>query len=166
MTIQEFVKTYYAFAKTSEEKTGVPALVILAQAGLESAWGKSAPGNMFFGVKDKDGINGNEQLLRTSEYLATDKAKFPEILSIKWDVTKKLYHYVVRDYFRKYNSPEESFTDHAKMLSTLGRYKPAMTVRHDPYLFATAIKACGYATDPDYAQKLHKLIDQIKIHIP
>ena len=61
MTPNEYVIKYYKFAKAVENKTGLSAIAILTQAALESAWGNCAPGNMFFGVKDSDGLNGNEQ---------------------------------------------------------------------------------------------------------
>ena len=51
MTPTDFVKTYYPFALQTEKKTGISGRFILAQAALESGWGKSIPGNMFFGVK-------------------------------------------------------------------------------------------------------------------
>jgi flagellum-specific peptidoglycan hydrolase FlgJ len=164
MKPQEFVRKFYAQAEMSQAKTGVPALVIMAQAALESAWGSAAPGNMFFGKKDSDGLNGNEQLLLTTEYIDNPNKKFPAVISVV-QVGKKLWKYRVRDWFRKYNTPEESFTDHAKLLSTAPRYREAMKAKDNPYLFAAEIHAAGYATDPDYTKKLHKLIDIIKAHI-
>ena len=114
MKPKEFVTAYFPFAKETEQKTGIAAIAILAQAALESGWGKAAPGNMFFGVKDTDGINGNEQLLTTTEYSRRNDLKFPEIISIT-PVLKngqKYFKYVVKDYFRKYETPEQCFTDH------------------------------------------------------
>jgi flagellum-specific peptidoglycan hydrolase FlgJ len=164
MTPREFTKLYYPQARVSEEKTGVPAIVVLAQAALESAWGQVAPGNMFFGKKDSDGINGNEQLLLTTEYLDNPDKKFPAVISVV-KVGQKLWKYKVKDWFRKYKTPEECFTDHAKLLSTSPRYKKAMASKDNPYLFAAEIHAAGYATDPDYTKKLHKLMDMIKVHM-
>jgi len=165
VTPKEFVTKYLPFAKQTEIKTGISALFILAQAALETGWGKSTPGNLFFGVKDTDGINGNEQLLTTSEYLPTDKKNFPQIISVTWDAAKKLYHYVVKDYFRKYDTPEGSFTDHANFFLKNSRYNIALIYRSDPYRFATEIAKAGYATDPNYADSLHKMIDTIKRQI-
>jgi flagellum-specific peptidoglycan hydrolase FlgJ len=161
MTPKEFTLKYYPFARKSEQATGVPALVIMAQAALESAWGKVAPGNMFFGVKDADGLNGNEQLLLTTEYLDSPDKQFPAVLSVV-QVGKRLWKYKVKDWFRKYATPEESFTDHAHLFVTRSRYRAAMKAKNDPYLFAAEIHKAGYATDPDYAWKLHKLIDMIR----
>src|SRR5688572_25573652 len=111
----EFVSTYLPFARETETKTGISAIAILAQAALESAWGKVAPGNMFFGIKDTDGINGNEQLLITTEYSRRADLKLPEIISVIPVLRngQKWFRYKVKDYFRKYNTPEESFTHHA-----------------------------------------------------
>ncbi|MDJ1500451.1 glycoside hydrolase family 73 protein [Xanthocytophaga agilis] len=156
-TVTNFVKKYYPFAKQTQDKVGISAVAILAQAAVESAWGKSAPGNMFFGVKDTDGVNGNEQLLQTVEYLATSKAKFPVTISVTWDKTKKLYKYIVKDYFRKYKTPEECFTDHAQFFFKNSRYAKALKVKEDPFLFIDAIAKAGYATAPDYAKILRNV---------
>lgn len=163
MTPKEFTLKYYPFAKASELKTGVPALVIMAQAALESGWGRVAPGNMFFGIKDSDGLNGNEQLLLTTEYLDNPYKKFPAIISMV-QISKRLWKYRIKDWFRKYNSPEESFTDHANLFVTRKRYSTAMKQK-DPYKFAAEIHKAGYATDPDYTNKLHRLITMIKAFI-
>lgn len=164
MNAKDFILKYYPQAKISQDKTGVPALVILAQAALESGWGSVAPGNMFFGVKDNDGLNGNEQLLLTTEYLDNPNKKFPVTISVV-QVGKKLWKYRVKDWFRKYATPEESFTAHALLLSTKKRYEKAMEHTNDPYKFAEEIHKAGYATDPDYTTKLHKLITMIKQYV-
>jgi len=165
MIPKDFVAAYYPFAKQTQDKTGISAIAILAQAALESGWGSSAPGNMFFGIKDTDGVNGNEQLLKTSEYLATNTVKFPQILSVTWDSTKKLYHYLVKDYFRKYDTPEQCFTDHANFFFNNSRYAMALTVRQDPFLFTTEVANAGYATAPGYSDLLHKIINVIKQYV-
>lgn len=112
MTPSEFVKKYLPYAKQTEEKTGIDARFTLAQAALESGWGESVKGNMFFGIKDTDGINGNEQLLTTTEVLNNPNVNFPSIISITKRPDGK-YLYKVKDWFRKYDTPEGSFTDHA-----------------------------------------------------
>src|ERR1700749_851912 len=113
MKPKDFVLKYYPFAKETQVKTGIDARVILAQAALESGWGENAPGNMFFGVKDTDGVNGNEKLLTTVEYSRNYTINVPQIISNVFNPVTKLWRFVVKDYFRKYPSPEESFTDHA-----------------------------------------------------
>lgn len=164
MKPKEFVTAYFPFAKETEQKTGIAAIAILAQAALESGWGKAAPGNMFFGVKDTDGINGNEQLLTTTEYSRRNDLKFPEIISIT-PVLKngqKYFKYVVKDYFRKYETPEQCFTDHTNFFFKNPRYKTALEVRSDPYLFIDEIAKAGYATAPDYAALLKSVARSVE----
>ena len=167
MTTRDFVKKYYGFALQTQDKTGISATFILAQAALESGWGKHAPGNMFFGVKDTDGVNGNEQLLTTTEYLKTDKAKFPVVLSIEKVLRNGVqwFKYRVKDYFRKYPTPEASFTDHAMFFIRNKRYSKALQFRDNPYRFAQEVAKAGYATDPEYSNKLSQVIAMIEANL-
>lgn len=156
MTKREFIKAFYPYAKRTQDKTGIPALSILAQAAVESGWGKVCPGNMFFGVKDTDGVNGNEQLLITTEYSKSANANFANVISVKPVIRKgsKWFKYTLKDYFRKYATPEECFTDHANFFIKNKRYAKALTVKNNAYQFIDAIAKAGYATDPNYANLL------------
>lgn len=156
MTPKQFVTAFLPFARQTQEKTGISAIAILAQAALESGWGKAIVGNMLFGVKDTDGINGNEQLLTTTEYSRRSDLKFPEIISVTPCIRngQKYFKYRVMDYFRKYNTPEECFTDHANFFLRNPRYAEALKVKSDPKLFIDAIAKAGYATDPNYSALL------------
>lgn len=167
MKPKDFVTQFLPFAIETETKTGISALAIMAQAALESGWGRFAPGNMFFGVKDTDGLNGNEQLLTTTEYSRRADLKFPEVISVTPVVLngQKYFKYKVKDYFRKYATPEESFTDHARFLIANKRYTYALTVKSDPIKFVEAIAAAGYATAPNYADILKSIIQTIKANI-
>jgi flagellar protein FlgJ len=157
----DFVKKLLPFAKQTQEKTGIDARFILAQAALETGWGKSVTGNMYFGIKDTDGVNGNEQLLRTTEVLKNPDVKFPEVISITKRPDGK-YNYVVKTWFRKYDTAEGSFTDHACFFFTYNRYKSALLVKNDPYHFAEEIANAGYATGVNYAATLKSLISTIE----
>lgn len=163
MTVKQFVQAYLPFAHQTEKKTGISALAILAQAAVESGWGKVAPGNMFFGIKDTDGINGNEQLLTTTEYTRTAKNPMPVAISSTPVIRNgvKMFKHVGKDYFRKYNTPEESFSDHAKFFFQNKRYEKALLVKSDPYKFIDAIAAAGYATAPNYATVLKDVVKSI-----
>lgn len=167
MTPQEFVDTYLPHAKSVETKTGISAIAILAQAALESGWGQRAVGNALFGIKDTDGLNGNEQLVTTTEYLSRPDIKFPKILSITPVVKqgKTMFKYIVQDYFRKYDSPEDSLNDHAKFIIENKRYGRALEVKSNPYSFVKELAKAGYATDPNYANLLVQMIDSVKKRI-
>lgn len=164
MKPQDFVKAFLPFAKQTETKTGISAIAILAQAALESGWGKAAPGNMFFGVKDTDGLNGNEQLLTTTEFSRRADLKFPVIISVTPVIKngQKYFKYIVKDYFRKYKTPEECFTDHTNFFFKNSRYKTALTVKSDPYKFIDEIAKAGYATAPEYAATLKAVAKTIE----
>lgn len=167
MKAKLFVEKNLHHAKVVELKTGLSAIATLTQAALESAWGDVAPGNMFFGVKDTDGINGNEQLITTTEYSSRANLKFPVILSVKPVILngRKMFKYRVKDYFRKYNSPEESFNDHAQFFFKNKRYAKALEVKHDYNRFFEEIAKAGYATDPNYANTLKAVSKSIVKHI-
>jgi flagellar protein FlgJ len=152
MTPEEFVKTYLPFAKTVEKKTGFSYLIPLTQGAQESGWGKKAVGNNFFGIKDTDGINDNEQLIITTEFSKNGNLKFPIILSKVF--SGKLFKYTIKDYFRKYDSAEIAFTDHINFFLKNPRYKEAIKYKQDPDRFFIEIAKAGYATDPNYATNL------------
>lgn len=156
MKPQLFVDKYLPHAKAVEDKTGLSAVATLTQAALESAWGDVAPGNMFFGVKDTDGINGNEQLITTTEYSSRANLNFPVIISITPVMRngRKMFKYKVKDYFRKYNTPEECFNEHAQFFFKNKRYAKALKVCRDYNKFFDEIAKAGYATDPNYADTL------------
>lgn len=168
MTKQAFVNYLYPYAKESEKETGISAIAQLAQGALESGWFSVAPGNMIFGVKDTDGVNGNEQLLTTTEYSRSANAKFPNIISVTPVIRngQKWYKYKIKDYFRKYPTPKESFVDHAQFFFKNKRYAAALTVKHDPYKFIDEIAKAGYATDPNYATTLKSIARSIEKLIP
>lgn len=168
MTKQDYVKHLYPYALASQKITGISAIALLAQGALESAWFSVAPGNMIFGVKDTDGVNGNEQLLTTTEYSKSANAKFPNIISVTPVVRNghKWYKYKIKDYFRKYETPKDSFTDHANFFLKNKRYAKALTVKNDPYKFIDEIAKAGYATDPNYANSLKSIAKSIEKLIP
>ena len=155
-----FISKYLPYAEQMQEKTGVPALVALAQSALETGWGSVVPGNMMFGMKAGKSWKGEKQLLQTKEYHSTDKVQYPVVIRIEKLRTGK-YKYWIKDYFRKYKSPYYSFLDYARLL-TRTRYQKAFQYKDDPIAFAREIAKAGYATDPNYFTMLRSLINKIK----
>lgn len=142
MTPQEFYNAYHLDAEKNEVAFGVPWQVTLAQAALESGWGRSglaAKYNNFFGIKADPSWTGPTTIQSTREVING----------------KEVY---INAGFRVYATPQGSFADHARFLKRWDRYKSAFTTR-DPKVFATRVANAGYATDPGYAKALHKLID-------
>lgn len=162
MTPKEFIKQYKPFALETERKTGISHLFTLAQAALESGWGERTFGNMLFGIKARPETPADKkQLLRTTEVLSSANAVFPKIISIKKRADGK-YTYTVLDWFRKYETQEECFTDHAQFFFKNNRYAKALLVKADPYKFADEVAKAGYATAPDYASSLKKIIKMLE----
>ena len=164
MTPEQFVKTYLPEAKKVEAKTGFHYLIPLTQGALESGWGAKVKGNNFFGIKDTDGVNGNEQLITTTEYLSTDKAKFPAIISITKVGNK--FKYIVKDWFRKYPSAEKAFEDHINFFLKNKRYVEAIKYKSNPEKFFEEIAKAGYATAPDYANQLKAVMKSVIKRLP
>lgn len=169
MTPKLFVATYWKDARECEIKTGLAAEAILAQAALESGWGKSTPGNMFFGVKDYDGQNGNEQLLPTWEIsrkanLTAKQVGLHTLTKITPTTIKgqKYFKYSGYAWFRKYDSPADCFREHYSFFEKNSRYAKALAVRQNAERFVEEIAKAGYATDPNYATLLKSIIKTIR----
>lgn len=158
---RDFVQAYAAAARASEAASRVPALVTLGQAALESGWGAHAPRFNFFGIKAKaSDAPETRQLLRTREVFRDRNHTFPEIISIT-QRPDGAYDYVVRDWFRAYPSAQEAFLAHGRFLARNKRYAKAF-LASDPYAFASAVAAAGYATDPSYATTLHAVMRKVE----
>lgn len=169
MTIKEFLKLYFASAKKASEETGVPVLVTLAQAAIESGWGKHAPGNNFFGIKATHNWAGKTQKLVTSEYFTTESDvqhfySSEDIVKFNGLIQGK-YHFTVKAKFRAYETPEESFLDHGRMLKNSARYKAAFKTK-TPQEFIEEVAKAGYATAPNYADYVKSIMKKIEMEIP
>lgn len=162
----DFVNAYLEHAKRSELRTGIPAVFSLAQSALESGWASAKPGNAMFGIKATGSWHGKKQLLTTREvFLDRNQGRrFPEVISITPRRDGK-FDYIVKDWFRAYDSPAESFDDHGTMLRGNARYAAAFLTT-DPREFARRIAAGGYATDPNYAASLINLIGELEKLMP
>jgi flagellar protein FlgJ len=148
MTPEQFVAANLQYAKNAEAETGVPYLVALAQSALESGWGKKAPGNNLFGIRADKAWTGEKVAITTKEFVGGKMQT----------LTGQL--------FRAYPTTEGSFKDWGRFLRVNPRYKSAFLVKDDPYAFARAIAAAGYATDPQYAEKLVSMINSVKKRVP
>lgn len=144
---EQFVRQHQADAKAAEAATGIPANHILGQAALESGWGKHQPkmadgtsSNNLFGIKANSSWTGKVAEVTTTEYIGGVARK----------VTAK---------FRAYDSYEDAFKDHAKLLSQSPRYSQTVAQADTAQGFARGLQKAGYATDPAYADKLTKVIN-------
>ncbi|HDR9497582.1 TPA: glycoside hydrolase family 73 protein [Burkholderia cepacia] len=129
-----FIAAIAPAAQVCAKRTGVPASVTVAQAALESSWGKRAPGMNLFGIKADASWRGPVTSQVTHEVVDGETIT----------ITAR---------FRAYSDWEGSIDDHAVFLTGNPRYRPAFAFKDGPN-FARAIAKAGYATDPLYADKL------------
>jgi peptidoglycan hydrolase-like protein with peptidoglycan-binding domain len=150
-----FVAAYGPHARASAAATGVPALVTLGQAALESGWGEKAPRFNFFGIKAKaTDPEPTRQLVRTKEVLARPDARgFPQVFSVT-PRADGLYDYDVLDWFRTYPDASVAFRAHGEFLVRNKRYRKAFETSDD-YSFASEVARAHYGTGPSYETVLH-----------
>ena len=141
-TREEYVEKYKAIAIAHMERYGIPASITMAQGILESDSGNSklsTSSNNHFGIKCKKHWTGDR-------VYHDDDAK--------------------GECFRAYPSVEASYEDHADFLDQSPRYDSLFAYPSDDYRsWARGLKACGYATAPDYAERLVKIIESMKLYL-
>ena len=146
--VQGYIAQYKNLAIEEQYRTGIPASIKLSMGLLESSFGQSrlaTEANNHFGIK---------------WWNANDGAAFVEAMDDDKDANGKL----IPSRFVKFASPEESYRKHSEFLLTRARYRVLFTYdRADYRAWATGLKACGYATAPDYAEKLIKLIEKYNL---
>jgi flagellar protein FlgJ len=143
---REFVNRLWPHALEASRTTGVAPHFILGQAALESGWGRGeirladgSPSHNLFGVKAGRGWQGPTVDVTTTEYVNGAPVKTVER-------------------FRAYGSYAEAFKDYANLLAENPRYAAVLNERSDPAAFARGLQQAGYATDPNYADKLTRVI--------
>lgn len=140
-------------AKSSRSQYGVPESVTVAQAILESGWGKSQLTTVtknHFGMKCFDQLFGK---------IATSCADSPTV-----ECNPIFGCYETTAAFRVYKSVADSFADHAQQLHESARYKPAFKYTKDADQFIREVHKAGYATDPKYTDKIINLMKQYDLY--
>jgi flagellar protein FlgJ len=145
-TREEFLRELWPHAEQAARELGVAPEALLAQAALETGWGRHVmpgpdgqPSYNLFGIKADRSWDGQLVHLSTLEY--------------KDGVAMK-----TRAAFRAYGSYTESFTDYVEFLKANPRYQRALAAASDPGAFVEELQRAGYATDPAYAAKLKRIM--------
>jgi len=146
--VEAFVQRLLPHARAASAGSGIPAQFMLGQAALETGWGKAeirgADGqnsHNLFGIKAGGGWRGRTVDIVTTEYVNGKPQKQV-------------------DTFRAYDSYADAFRDYANLLRTQPRYQNVIAQGQDAAGFARGLQQAGYATDPNYAQKLISVIRQ------
>lgn len=144
MKPETFINLIKEGAIESYKKYKILPSITIAQAALESAWGQLHIENNLFGIKWTKGCGFKKVSRETIEYINGQRIKTIQ-------------------YFRGYKNFNESIIDHAKILS-MPRYENVRNAKS--YVEAAkALQEAGYATDPNYAEKLIKIIEQYKLYL-
>ncbi|WP_434130653.1 flagellar assembly peptidoglycan hydrolase FlgJ [Methylocaldum sp. GT1BB] len=145
---EEFVNALWPHAQEAAAELGVDPKLLLAQAALETGWGKSmaARGNdghshNLFGIKADRHWSGRHMTARTLEYA--------DGIAVR-----------NRAAFRAYDDYAESFRDYVQFLKTNPRYATALEHADNPRQFMASLQKAGYATDPDYARKVLSIYEE------
>jgi flagellar protein FlgJ len=153
-TEQNFIKGLWPQAQQAGQELGVDPTNLLAQAALETNWGRSMPhdssghsSNNLFGVKATGSWNGATVQSVTSEVDAAGTAR--SALAP----------------FRSYADATQSFQDYVSLLRSNPRYAGALNTGSNAQAFAAGLQRGGYATDPDYVRKVSAVASNISGHL-
>lgn len=139
---EAFVRSIWPHARRTAEQLGVSPKALVAQAALETGWGRRLVGggesHNLFGIK-ASGWDGRRVESATHEYIGGARRD-------------------QRDSFRAYGSIHESFEDYARLMRN-DRYAGALAAGTDADRFAHALQQAGYATDPSYAAKISAIVE-------
>lgn len=138
---ETFIQSLLPAAIQESQRTGVDPRIIVAQAAQETGWGRSAPGNNYFGIKSHGQSGG--QTLATNEVIDGKTVR-------------------INDSFRQFSSPADSVRGYGDFLLQNPRYKP---LREAQGLDAQlgALQASGYATDPNYSSSVGAIARSINL---
>lgn len=146
---QDFVQTMLPLAQEAADRIGVEPHYLVAQAALETGWGKSilrrSDGDSsfnLFGIKTHGQWQGEAARAVTSEYREGQMVR--ETAS-----------------FRAYDSYKQSFHDLVDFLQSNPRYQNALSKTDNSETFVRELQAAGYATDPQYARKINQIARKI-----
>ena len=145
----EFISSLMPHAEAAARELGVDPGNLIAQAALETGWGRSKPGgdsHNLFGIKAGGSWNGASVQANTEEFVGGESRR-------------------VDADFRAYGSQRESVQDYVRLIRDNPRYAGALNTGSDAHAFASALQRGGYATDPDYERKLVTVADEVRQRI-
>ncbi len=146
-TPEQFVETLLPLAESVAAELGVDPKVLLAQSALETGWGR------YLVQRPEGGSSYNLFNIKADSRWSGDKAQVGTV-EFRDGVAQK-----ERAAFRVYDSYEQSFRDYAAFLQNSPRYQQALEQAGDPYRYLSGLQQAGYATDPEYAEKISRIFD-------
>ena len=150
---EQFVSRLWPHARAAGRALGQAPEVLLAQAALETGWGRSiiaggdGSSHNLFGIKAGSGWRGERVRVASLEVV-------DGVLQ------------VAQADFRAYRSFGESFEDYVSLVSSSPRYAAALAQTNDPAGYLRALQDGGYATDPAYADKILDILERPIMQAP
>lgn len=142
-----FVRELWPAAERAASDMGVDPAVLLAQAALETGWGRHV-------MRDAQGRNSHNLFgIKADRRWAGDTVR-KTTLEYKDGVALK-----TRADFRAYDSYEHAFKDYVQFIRDNPRYRDALQVTGEPKAYFQALQNAGYATDPAYADKITRIFE-------
>jgi flagellar protein FlgJ len=149
-TQEEFLAQVKPYAEKAAAELNVSTDVLLAQAALETGWGK----HLIHDIQGKNTFN----IFNIKATGWQGKSVSVNTLENKQGVTQQ-----ERSSFRQYEDYAQSFADYVDLIKNNPRYKNALAAGSDSKGYADALQKAGYASDPDYADKIKRLINSDSI---
>ena len=147
-TPEQFVQTLTPMAEKAAAELGVEPRVLIAQAALETGWGKyisrddnGRSSHNLFNIKadrrwDGDSVEVGTREFRNGEFVAEQAD------------------------FRRYDSYQNSFDDYVTFIKSSPRYQQALAQADDADAYLHELQRAGYATDPEYANKILDIVQR------
>ncbi len=150
-TIDQFIKQLKPYADKAAEELGVDSRMLMAQAALETGWGKSV-------IRTKEGSSSHNLFnIKADKSWHGNKAVVPT-LEFESGVAKKTV-----SGFRSYESYQDSFSDYVSFIKQNPRYSDAIKQVGNPDKYIQELQKAGYATDPRYAEKVMAIYNSNKM---
>ncbi len=149
---QDFVQHMLPMAEQAAQELGVEARFLVAQAALETGWGKhmirtgeGKSSHNLFGIKTHNSWEGDSARVVTTEFVGGKRER---------QVAQ----------FRAYDSYADSFNDYVSFLKSNPRYQEALSMADNGDVYARELQKAGYATDPQYARKISQIARQMQTY--
>ncbi|MBE0419699.1 flagellar assembly peptidoglycan hydrolase FlgJ [Pseudoalteromonas nigrifaciens] len=150
-TAEEFVSSVWEHAKTAAKKIGLNPAVMVAQAALETGWGKHI-------INKSDGNSSNNLFnIKSDKSWQGEKANKVTLEFEQGAAVKK------QASFRAYDSIKDSVNDFVDFLTQNPRYQQALQNTAKPAAFLDSLQQAGYATDPNYADKIKRVLNSSEL---
>jgi flagellar protein FlgJ len=142
---EAFVRSIWTSAERAAKRLGVATKALVAQAALETGWGKHV-------IRRGDGASSHNLFNNQSQGRRGEEVKVSTLEFRDGVAAKEMAS------FRAYGSLQDSFEDYARFIESNPRYRKALESAADPDAYVRDLQNAGYATDPNYAEKISRIM--------